>query len=300
MKIVLEQPLTIDLNQETASQHLPGLPLLSSYRAGWNGIHLEYHHQPPLTIPDHSLKRHLICICLNRSVTVERVVDGYSRTEHLTAGSCSILPAHMQHRASCDRPAEFVLLSLEPTLLQATVELTHTATELVPQFAKSDPLIYQIGLALKTELQFDESGGRLYADGMAQALAVHLTRHYSGSSESKQTIANYTDGLPKYKLKQAIDYIIGHLDQEISLASLAAELQISPFHFARLFKQSTGISPHQYVTCTRIDRAKQLLTNPDLEIIDIGQEVGFKTQSHFTAVFRRAVGISPKAYRDGL
>ena len=295
---MLEQALAIDFNQETASQQiLPRLPLLSSYKAGWNGVHLEYHRQPPLSIPNHFLERHLVCICLNRSVTVERVFDGRSRTEHLTVGSCSILPTHMQHRASCDRTAEFVLLSLEPTFLQAAAESTNSAVELVPQFSKSDPLIHQIGLALKTELESNELGGRLYADGMAQALAVHLTRHYG---VSKRIIANDPGGLPKYKLKQVVDHMVGHLDQEMSLVSLAAEVQMSPFHFARLFKQSTGVSPHQYVTRIRIDRAKQLLTDPGLEIIDVGQEVGFKTQSHFTAVFRRVVGVAPKVYRDRL
>ncbi|MDF5728371.1 MAG: AraC family transcriptional regulator [Rhizonema sp. PD38] len=293
-----KQSLAIDFHQEKASEQiLPRIPLLSSHKAGWDNIHLEYHRQAPLSIPEHFLEQHLVCICLSDSVIVEHAFDGCFLSEHLTVGNCTIIPAHVQHRANCNRHAEFVLLSLEPTFLdRAALELTdNVSLELVPQFSSEDPLIHQIGLALKTDLQSGELGSRLYADSMAHALSFHLIRHYT---TSKQTVVNYTDGLPKYKLRQAIDYIINHLNQEISLTNLASVVQMSPFHFARLFKQSTGTSPHQFVTHLRIDKAKQLLTTQDLEVIDVSQQVGFKNQSHFSAVFRKVVGIAPKAYRD--
>ncbi len=284
-----KSPISIDFNQDDFWQILPCTPIVSSRQAGWEGIHLEHHRQPSFTIPEHSLKQHLVCVCL-QSVTMERVCEGRFHTEHLMTGSCTILPAQMKHQAHCDRTAEFVLLSLEPTL----IAVEENPLELLPHFSISDPLIYQIGLALKADLQLNQSD-RLYADGMAQALAVHLRRKYT-----IQTIAPPAGGLPKYKLKQVIDYIINHLQQEISLAHLATTAQMSSFHFARSFKQSIGVSPHQYVTQLRIDQAKQLLAERDLEIIDVSQKVGFKTQSHFTTTFHKLVGVTPKAYRNQL
>ncbi len=292
----MQQSLTIDFSTEINREALlPSGPLLSSHKAGWESIYLEYHRQPPHTIPEHSLEQDLVCICLGRSVTVERVFDGQFRTEYLTAGSCTIIPAQIQHQASCDSDTEFMLLGLDPIVLDRATD--ESSIELMLQLSISDPLIYQLGLALKTELQSDELGSRFYADAMVHALAVHLTRHYTAQ---KQKTANYTGGLPKYKLRQVVDYITNNLSQEISLANLAAEVEMSIFHFARSFKQSTGMSPHQFVTQLRINKAKQLLANQNLEIIDIGQELGFKTQSHFTVVFRKILGISPKVYRDSL
>ncbi len=130
---------------------------------------------------------------------------------------------------------------------------------------------------------------------MATALSAHLLRRYS----TKQlVIRDYRGGLPKYKLRGAIAYINDHLDQNLSLAELAATVQMSPYYFASLFKQSIGLAPHQYVTQCRIERAKQLLKTRELTIIEICQQVGFQSQSHFTRVFRKYTATTPKVYRE--
>ena len=69
-------------------------------------------------------------------------------------------------------------------------------------------------------------------------------------------------------------------------------------HFAHLFKHATGLAPHQYVSRCRIDRAKQLLADTDLPLIEIGPQVGYADQSHFTALLRRHVAMTPKTYRN--
>lgn len=91
---------------------------------------------------------------------------------------------------------------------------------------------------------------------IANLLAVHLLQHYSAQ---KPTIKHYTGGLPKYKLQQVMDYINAHLEQPLGLAELAEVVQMSPGYFSRLFKQSTGLAPHQYLIQCRVKRAKQLL-----------------------------------------
>jgi AraC family transcriptional regulator len=104
----------------------------------------------------------------------------------------------------------------------------------------------------------------------------------------------------EYKLRRVIDYIESHLDQDLSLVKLAAIAQMSPYYFARLFKQSIGAPPHQYLTTCRIEKAKQLLANKDLSILEITQQIGLQSQSHFTNLFRRSVGVTPSAYRERL
>jgi AraC family transcriptional regulator len=105
------------------------------------------------------------------------------------------------------------------------------------------------------------------------------------------------DTSPGSKLRRVIERIRAHLDQDLALAHLGAVVSMSPYHFARRFQHSTGLSPHRFVVCERIDRAVRLQAAPALSIAHISQVVGFCTPSHFSTVFRRITGVSPSAYR---
>ena len=92
-------------------------------------------------------------------------------------------------------------------------------------------------------------------------------------------------------------YVQGNLDRELRLAELAAVVYMSPHHFARLFKGSTGVPPHRFVVRQRISRARACLATERLSIAQVSRMVGFRTPSHFTTVFRRVLGVTPGAYR---
>ena len=108
-----------------------------------------------------------------------------------------------------------------------------------------------------------------------------------------------TDGhtLPGSRLRRVTEYIQTHLDQHLTLAHLGAVVYMSPYHFARLFQHSTGLPPHRFVVRTRIDHAATLLAAREPSIARIAQMVGFRTPSHFSTVFRRLMGVTPRAYR---
>jgi AraC family transcriptional regulator len=101
------------------------------------------------------------------------------------------------------------------------------------------------------------------------------------------------------KFRRVTEYIQQHLDKELSLAELAAVVYMSPYHFARLFKCSAGVPPHRFVVQQRIARACAILATPEPSIAQISRMVGFRSPSHFTTVFRRVTGITPKGYRTG-
>jgi AraC-like DNA-binding protein len=107
-------------------------------------------------------------------------------------------------------------------------------------------------------------------------------------------------GLPTYRLRQVLDYITAHLDQDLSLADLARTAGMSPHHFAVLFRQRMGTSPHRHVVEQRIERAKHLLRDHTRSILDVALASGFESQSHFGRVFRRVVGVTPSDYRAAL
>jgi AraC family transcriptional regulator len=219
------------------------------------------------------------------------------QTEHYRLGDIGIFPAHQPHpQARCDRGVELIQLYLEPQVMaQVTDHSLEALVDIVPQHKIRDPLIQQIGLTLKTELELGGPSSCFYADAMATALSAHLLQRYS---TQRSPLQEYTGGLSSHKLKQAIAYIQDHLDRDLRLTEIAASVQISPHYFATLFKQSTGLAPHQFVTQCRIERAKGLLTRQELTILEILPQVGFKSQSHFTRVFREQTGLTPTAYRN--
>jgi AraC-like DNA-binding protein len=106
--------------------------------------------------------------------------------------------------------------------------------------------------------------------------------------------------LPRYKVRRVVDFIEAHIDQPIRLEHLSAAAAVSPFHFHRQFKKSTGVTPHQYVIRMRIKRAQALLAESDLPLIEVAARVGFTDQSQFTNNFRRLTSMTPKVYRNAV
>jgi AraC-like DNA-binding protein len=104
--------------------------------------------------------------------------------------------------------------------------------------------------------------------------------------------------LPAYRLRRVAQYIRENAGRELRLAELSAVVHMSPYHFARLFKRSTGVSPHRFLVQHRIDQARTLLAARKASIAEIAQAVGFRTPSHFTTTFRRLTGMAPSEYRS--
>ncbi|HEY9609371.1 AraC family transcriptional regulator [Allocoleopsis sp.] len=100
--------------------------------------------------------------------------------------------------------------------------------------------------------------------------------------------------IPQYRLRFVKEYIDDYLEQKLSLSELAAIAQLSPYYFCHAFKQSTGISPYQYVIQQRVERAKQLLMQGKMSIAEVAQTCGFTHQSHLNRHFKRITGVTPK------
>jgi AraC family transcriptional regulator len=185
---------------------------------------------------------------------------------------------------------------VHPALLVQTpsAPLPVACVEVVPHLPADDPLLHHMELVLQAVCDTDVLAGRLYAESLAIALAIHFLRRYAACGPSASAVLG---GLSPAKLSRTIAYIQAHLEDALPLATLAAVVQMSPNHFAHLFKQATGRTPHHYIRGCRITHAKQLLAETDLPLSAIGPQVGCNDQSYFTALFRKHVAMTPKAYR---
>jgi AraC family transcriptional regulator len=293
----IAKPIFIDGTQKAPLLKLfPKPPLLSSQALGWEGICVQSHRQPAWETPHVCGPHHSIAVH-SEPFQTEHLLDSRRQREQIAKGDIVIIPANTRSQHTWNQEVEFSLLLLEPTHMAqiAHESIDMDRVEILPYFATPDPLIYQICLALNSELASGGLCSRLYVDSLITTLTVRLLRQYSAQ---EPLIREYTDGLSRRKLQQVSEYIDEHLMENISLKELAAVVEMSPHYFTSLFKQSTGLSAYQYVIYRRMERAKQLLCRQSLSIVEVAQEVGFQSQSHFSSVFRKFVGTTPRIYRE--
>jgi AraC family transcriptional regulator len=136
------------------------------------------------------------------------------------------------------------------------------------------------------------------AQRIANRESVALPRMFSPlPAREPSPLPRAWSGLAPHRLKRVLAHIELRLAEPIPVRELAEEVHMSPFHFTRMFKLATGHSPHKYITLQRVERAKELLATSDMPIAAIATAVGYQTQAHFTGVFSRHAGTTPKVFR---
>lgn len=185
---------------------------------------------------------------------------------------------------------------LDPSLVlrAASDAPTRGEIEVAEKTSAHDPVVKSVGNALLAEPESEAPGGRLYAESLANVLAVHLLRHYTAAGGGAGGLRG---GLSGHRLRHLLAFAADNCGRDLSLADLAREAGMSAFHFAREFKRATGMTPHQHLIKLRVERAKSLLAGSALPLSEVGLRAGFSHQSHFTRLFRRLTGTTPQLYR---
>jgi AraC family transcriptional regulator len=157
-----------------------------------------------------------------------------------------------------------------------------------------DPVMQGLALALLPMLQEPSAGTALFLDAIAIAFHSHVLHKYGGVLGGGSAASA---GLTPWQFRRAQAFIEAHLDGDPSISELAEECRLSASHFARAFRQSTGLPPHRWLMKRRIERAKELLLEGNLELVQIALACGFVDQSHFTRIFGQSEGHSPGKWR---
>ena len=206
--------------------------------------------------------------------------------------------------ALCDRQVgEWVGLMKVPHLqlgisdaaLMASSDGTYGEVELRPSHKFADPRLSALVTAAHVEMAAGFPSGRLFLDSLEQAMAIALV---NGHAVRHRPVQLYQGGLGAARLRRVKELVQAKIECDLSLDEMAESVGLSTAHFARMFRKSTGETPHQFVLRQKIERAKSMLRAPDARVLDVAVACGFKTQQHFAQVFRDVCRVSPTEYRQ--
>lgn len=271
-----------------------GQPPLIASGDQWKGLRVEEVAIPPGECHETTPLNHIVWTAMGTSKLVETTADSRRSRWQVPPGTMNLSPAgvHVSGRAS--QLGTVVMVELTPRLVNAAVP-SGVRVEFRPAYGVDDPLLAQLVMAIRDEARAGlNAGGRLYVESLSAALAAHLARKYSAATPRTQ---DHHRALGTSELRRVLEYIDAHLGTDLALDHLAQAAGMNVFAFVRHFKQETGLPPYQYVLRRRIERARSLLADTNLAIVEIALRCGFGDQSSFTTTFRRWTRLTPGGYR---
>jgi AraC family transcriptional regulator len=288
-------------------RYLTGEIVADSVALQWLGLYARRWRHPRvvdrLLVPA-TPEPHISCTLGGTAEFRERDVGGAWIARKIRAGDLFVTRSRTPYEVGFQSPQgqELEVLSLhiavEPFLAALEERYPGRADRVeVVDFFGRDEILWPICLTCVELLVARVPGKSARVMALTQLLAAHLVEKYTSSVGQTPV---YRGGLPIHQLRKAEDYVAAHLAEEISIEALAELVELSSSHFAHVFKESTGMTPLQFITRQRITRAQQLIRETPRSLIDVGLEVGYTSPSHFAQVFRRVVGVTPTEFRSSL
>ena len=212
------------------------------------------------------------------------------------AGDLGMCPRHEGHWVGL-MSAPHLQINISDAALMAASDGANGEVELRAYRKFADPRLGALVAAVNAEMVTGFPSGRLFLDSVEQAIAVALVNDHAVRHRPVQI---YRGGLGSVRLRRVKQLVDAKLGDDLSLDEMAQSVGLSTAHFARMFRKSTGETPHQFVLRQRLERAKAMLRAPDARVLDVAVACGFKTQQHFAQVFRDFWGVSPTEYRQDI
>ena len=274
-------------------------PILFKRQSCWNDFCVRQARVLAGELPEHTAEVNEVNMTLNGILyTTRQTAAGRTRSDSADTESMCLMPVGQTVSAnwrnnfeylSVDFSQQYLASMAEEMNLSPRIELRETVSE------RRDLLVQQLGLAFLAEAEKGAAASRLYSESISHTLMFHLIKNYSTADFREKS---YSGGLSGSKLRRVTDFINDNLEQDLTLTEIARIAGLSHFHFARAFRKTMGITPQQYITNRRIEKAKELLAKSDLPIVEVGFQSGFKNQSHFTTLFRKVTSLTPRSWRE--
>jgi AraC family transcriptional regulator len=249
---------------------------------------------PPqsVTEPLHWIRTEQVLAMVLRPGSIKMGVRRTELTEFRYVPGEMILPHRHQGKWVGLMNAPYLQLSLSDAALMAASD-AEVELRMYRKFA--DPRLRALVTAVHAETLAGFPRGRLFLDSVEQEIATVLV---NGHAVRQRPVPVYRGGLGSGRLRRIRDLVDAKIEHDLSLDEMAQSVSLSTAHFARMFRKSTGETPHQFVLRLRLERAKMMLRAPDARILDVAVACGFKTQQHFAQVFRDVCGVRPTEYRQ--
>jgi AraC family transcriptional regulator len=212
------------------------------------------------------------------------------------AGEMCLVPRHFETWVRTD-DLHYLYLSvgISDAALAAACDGTRGDVELRRVENLVDARVGALAAAVNAERVAGFPSGRLFLDSVEQALAVALVNGYAVRHRSVQT---HRGGLGSARLRRIKEFVHAKIEDDLTLCEMAQAVELSTAYFSRMFRKSTGESPHQFLLRQRVERAKEMLRSANARVMDVAVACGFKSQQHFAQVFRHVCGASPTDYRQ--
>jgi AraC family transcriptional regulator len=277
---------------------------VSSRPLGWPGVLAEAGENATWEVDDLTVAHHYLALNTDEvPLTFEvRGPHGFRRVT-LDPGSVWFCPAGeaFTHRV-WDR-CEFAAIAIDPVYFARLVGADNgepadgsPPPELRRVYGVRAPQIEHLVRALVVEAGRGNPSGLPFVDALVTGVSLQILRH-AGVGAPRPTVLR--GGLAPAARKRVLELIDARLEQRLSVDELAREVELSPSHFARAFKQATGRPPHQHILTLRLERARRLLEQPGASVSDVALRMGFADQAHFTRLFKRQFGVTPGAVLRG-
>ena len=280
----------------------PSAPLIQSVElvrpSAADLLTLEYFEAEPASMPTDKYEQHHIILNLREEPhRLENWRDGEHRDFTYHKNEIIVTPAGVESGWRWHVKTKCIIITLAPAKFKKFAQtelgiiLGDRALKDLPLFLDED--ITQAGIQLLEALQCP-LGSQVMFESFARVFLTKLILKYGLQAEGYQFSKSFT----AQHYKQVLNYVALNYGKSILLEDLAAQADLSPSHFSRLFKQTIGQSPYQFLMAYRVEQAKKMLVNPNILMIDIAFYCGFSDQAHFSRVFKKSEGLTPNQYRQ--
>jgi AraC family transcriptional regulator len=237
---------------------------------------------------------HVLALALRRGSLEVGARDCKLTKVTYEAGEMKLIPRQMEKWVRF-QDLEYLSIAISDAALTAACDRTRGEIELRRVDNLVDARVGALAAAVNAERMAGFPSGKLFLDCVEQAIAVALVK---GHAERDLPVRKYRGGLGPARLRRIRELVHAKMEEELSLSEMAQSVELSASHFSRMFRRSTGESPHDFVLRQRVDRAKEMLRAAEGRVLDVAIACGFKTQQHFARVFRQISGVSPREYRQ--
>ena len=263
----------------------------------WNGMLVSRRRHVGGTIASYVQPALQVSVVLHGSTSVELSTGGIVHHALATKGAVWLMPPGLEvdHWRLGPDPIEVVHLYPDLERLCGYELASGVAERIELRLDAEDPLIEQVGRAIAAELEKESSVGTILVESLSRVLAARLVHVHA--SHLGFRLPSRRGGLDRRRLERAVDYIEVNLDKDLTLENVASLAHLSPFHFARTFRISTGWTLRKYVSMRRLLLSKAMLEKGQLSLAEIACALSLSSPESFAKAFRRAVGLSPGLYR---